>query len=262
MISLGARNWSIQSAKDWAESIEHNQGVAVKEGTVSPSVRSGMIRTKLKAYKKKRSVKTLTISQSPLWQNWNPRQRIAPQNLRDAPVFLAKGPDDYWMFGRYGGFGNSASKGFKAKDAKLEGFDMPLKTTPLPKQFNAPGGLQQGLGGYHAWQSRDMVNWVHHGAVTPRFAKWVTTAEYVDGKTYIYYDFPNDQDPHLFIDEDLTDGKPGKNMGIALNDPSHGSDCAVIRDLNGHFHIIFEEWSPINARNHSWDSPLAGHAVS
>ena len=262
MISLGAKNWSIKSTKDWAESIEHNQGVAVKEGTVSPSEQSGMIRTKLKAYKKKRSAKTLTISQSPLWQNWNPRPRIAPKNLRDAPVFLAKGPDDYWMFGRYGGFGNSASKGFKANDAKLEGFDIPLKTTPLPKQFNAPGGLQQGLGGYHAWQSRDMVNWVHHGAVTPRFAKWVTTAEYVDGKTYIYYDFPNDQDPHLFIDEDLTDGKPGKNMGIALNDPSHGSDCAVIRDLNGHFHIIFEDWSPINARNHSWDSPLAGHAVS
>jgi hypothetical protein len=90
----------------------------------------------------------------------------------------------------------------------------------------------------------------------------VTTAEQVDGKTFIYYDFPNDQDPHLFIDEDLTDGKPGKNMGIALNDPSHGSDCAVIRDINGKFHIIFEDWSPINARTHSWDSPLAGHAVS
>ena len=127
MISLGAKNWSIKSTKDWAECIEHNQGVAVKEGTVSPSEQSGMIRTKLKAFKKKRSAKTLTISQSPLWQNWNPRPRIAPKNLRDAPVFLAKGPDDYWMFGRYGGFGNSASKGFKAKDAKLEGFDIPLK---------------------------------------------------------------------------------------------------------------------------------------
>ena len=100
-----------------------------------------------------------------------------------------------------------------------------------------------------------MIHWVHHGCVTPGFAKWVTTAEQVDGKTFIYYDFPNDQDPHLFIDEDLTDGKPGKNMGLALNDPSDGSDCAVIRDINGKFHIIFEDWSPINARKHSWDSP-------
>ena len=81
--------------------------------------------------------------------------------------------------------------------------------------------------------------------MTPRFAKWVTTAEYVDGKTYIYYDFPNDQDPHLFIDEDLTDGKPGKNMGIALNDPSHGSDCAVIEISM----VIFILSSRIGARS-------------
>ena len=58
----------------------------------------------------------------------------------------------------------------------------------------------------------------------PGFAKWVTTAEQVDGKTFIYYDFPNDQDPHLFIDEDLTDGKPGKNMGSPSTILSDGSD--------------------------------------
>ena len=122
--------------------------------------------------------------------------------------------------------------------------------------------LQPRLGGYHAWQSRDMENWVHHGSVTPGFARWTTTAEQVGGATYIYYDFPNDQDPHLFIDDDLTDGKPGKNMGLAFADPSDGSDCAVIRDLDGKFHIIYEDWSPINAGQHSWDSPLAGHSVS
>jgi hypothetical protein len=107
-----------------------------------------------------------------------------------------------------------------------------------------------------------MLNWVHHGPVTPGFARWTTTAEQVGGKTYIYYDFPNDQDPHLFIDDDLTDGKPGKNMGLAFADPSDGSDCAVIRDLDGKFHIIYEDWSPIHAGKHSWDSPLAGHSIS
>ncbi|MDP6358592.1 MAG: hypothetical protein QF473_25965, partial [Planctomycetota bacterium] len=58
------------------------------------------------------------------------------------------------------------------------------------------------------------------------------------------------------------DGLPGKNMGLAFKDPSHGSDCAFIRDLQDKFHVIYEDWSPINARRHSWDSPLAGHAVS
>lgn len=37
-------------------------------------------------------------------------------------------------------------------------------------------------------------------------------------------------DPHLFIDDDLTDGKPGQDMARVFNDPTDGSDCAVIRD--------------------------------
>jgi len=90
----------------------------------------------------------------------------------------------------------------------------------------------------------------------------VPTAEFVDGKAYFYYDFPNDQDPHLYIDSDLTDGVPGKSMGLAFKDPSDGSDCAIIRDLSGKFHLILEDWSPINASTHAWDSPLAMHAVS
>ena len=36
----------------------------------------------------------------------------------------------------------------------------------------------------------------------------------------------------------------------------------MIRDEKGRFHVIYEDWSPINASKRSWDSPLAGHAVS
>ena len=107
-----------------------------------------------------------------------------------------------------------------------------------------------------------MKNWVHHGPVTEGFSRWVTSAEYIDGKALIYYDFPNDQDPHVYVDEDLFDGEPGENMGIAVKDPSHGSDAGFIRDLDGNMHVIIEDWSPINASKRSWDSPLAGHAVS
>jgi hypothetical protein len=90
----------------------------------------------------------------------------------------------------------------------------------------------------------------------------MTTAEYVDGKFYFYYDYPNDQDPHLYIDSDPTDGLPGDNKGLAFKDPSDGSDCAFIRDADGKFHVIYENWSPIDTNKRSWDSPLAGHAVS
>ena len=264
-VSLFSESWKIQSQTEWKKNLQSSKGIIIQDNVVSPVEKAGHFKTKLKKFKTKKAPQSLTLNQSPVWQNWEEIPGIGPSNLGDAPVFLAKGPQDYWMFGRYRHpkpVKGQKVKNFKEEDAQIEGYDILLKTTPDENQFNAPGGLEQGLGGYHAWQSRDMKIWVHHGPVTPGFARWTTTAEQVGGKTYIYYDFPNDQDPHLIIDEDLTDGKPGKNMGMALHDPSHGSDCAVIRDLDGNFHIIFEDWSPINARTHSWDSPLAGHAVS
>lgn len=271
--SLSADEWVIDSQEEWTGAIAQQDGLVIAEGVAGPSGKTATFQSKVKQFEKKRSLQSVTFEQSPVWQNWNPIENVGPSNLADAPVLLCKAPDDYWIFGRYGGNkrGGKGKKGknaeqkeppFVAQDATLEGFDIPLKTTPFPNQFNAPGGLNPTLGGYHAWQSRDMVNWVHHGPVTEGFSRWVTSAEYIEGKTLIYYDFPNDQDPHVYVDEDLTDGKPGENMGMAVADPSHGSDAGFIRDLDGKVHSIFENWDPINASKRSWDSPLAGRAVS
>ena len=250
--------WIIKNAADWALATGDYTNLDFADGLATPTAKEAIYRSKLKTFDKPRSAKSITIDQSPVWHNWEPIKNLGPSNLGDAPVMLNLGPGNYWMFGRYG----KPKKDFEAKDVTLDGYDISLKTTPFPNQYNAPGGLKPAKGGYHAWQSKDMVNWVHHGAVTENFSSWVTTAEYADGKLYIYYDYPNDQNPHLYIDDNLTDGLPGKNMGMAFNDPSHGSDCTFIRDLDGNFHVIYEDWSPIDASKHSWDSPLAGHAVS
>ncbi|MCA9041355.1 MAG: hypothetical protein KDA65_13465 [Planctomycetaceae bacterium] len=117
----------------------------------------------------------------------------------------------------------------------------------------------RGGGVYGAWHSTDMQNWTHYPDVIGE--DWVTSAEYVDGKFYIYYDEPNDEDPHLIIDDDLTTPEH-EDLGEVFADPSHGSDSGVIRDDDGTFHIFYEDWSPLNARTHSWDSPLAGHTES
>lgn len=271
MLSVGlcvvsqAEDWVIDSNKDWNDALAYQTGIEIKEGLAALKEDRASYLSIVHKFDSKRKIQSLTIKQSDKWLNWRAIDKVQPKNLRDAPVFLVRGDKDYWIFGRMApmpkhGKGSSATA-FEAKPAKLKGFDVPLLTTRYENQYDARGGLNRSLGGYHAWQSRDMIHWVHHGPVTEGFSRWVTTAELVDGKAYIYYDFPNDQDPHLYIDEDLFDGKPGKNMGMALNDPSHGSDCAVIRGLDGRFHIIFEDWSPINARKHSWDSPIAGHAV-
>lgn len=258
-----AEPWTIQSQEDWTKATAKQTELAIADGQASPKGKTATFTSKVQRYDSKRKASALVLEQSAIWQNWNPIANLGPANLADAPVFLSLGPDNYWAFGRYGGGrrGRNAQP-FKTESAKLEGFDIPLQTTRWPNQFNAPGGLKKSKGGYHAWQSRDMVNWVHHGPVTEGFSRWVTSAEHVDGKTYIYYDYPNDQDPHVYVDEDLTDGEPGKNMGLAVDDPSHGSDAGFIRGHDGLFHVIIEDWSPINASKRSWDSPLAGHAVS
>lgn len=255
--------WTIDSQTDWETATAASSDLDFADGLATPTAGSATFRSNLKSFNEKRSAKSITLSQSPEWLNWEPTTNLGPANLGDAPVMLSVGPDNYWMFGRYGKRGGkNKNANFAPEPATLDGFDIPLQTTPFAKQFDATGGLKERMGGYHAWQSKDMVNWVHHGSITESVGKWMTTAEWADGKAYFYYDFPNDQDPHLYIDDDLFDGEPGTNMGMAYEDPSHGSDCAIIRDLDGQFHLILEDWGPINARTHGWDSPLAAHAVS
>lgn len=260
----------IEGEESWKSKISDQQGLVIEGGHVFPSGDEAFLQTSVLSSETKRKASSLCVEQSPIWQNWNPIENLGPVNLSDAPVLLTLGPDDYWIFGRYGrGQARRKAGGkpqplppFTPEPASLEGFEIPLLTTRFPNQFDAPGGLKPKLGGYHAWQSRDMVNWVHHGPITERASAWMTSAEFADGKAYFYYDFPNDQDPHVYVDADLFDGIPGDNKGMAFDDPSHGSDSGIIRDLDGNFHLILEDWSPINAQRHAWDSPLAAHAVS
>ncbi|MDF7823578.1 alpha/beta hydrolase fold domain-containing protein [Pontiellaceae bacterium B12227] len=248
--------WVIDTLAEWEQSVESKTGIEVVDGMISPTEKNATFRSVLKRFDTKREAESLTVKQSDAWKNWNPCPNIGPK-LGDSPVFISVGPQDYWMLGRC-----HMRPKKPLEEVRLPGYDEPLLKTAKPNEFVAPGGLEPHAGGYQAWHSRDMKNWVYYGSVTEKFSAWVTSAEYADGKFYIYYDFPNDQDPHLYIDDDLTDGKPGKNMGMAFNDPTHGSDSGFIRDLDGNFHVIYEDWSPIHANSHSFDSPLAGHAVS
>ena len=253
-------NWVVDTDSEWQQKGTQSTGMHFENGYAKLDGKMGTYHSSLYRLKSKRKAATIELTQSVEWMNWDPAGEIGPPNLNNAPVLLCIGPNNYWMFGTY--LEPKEKDGFVSKEVRLEGYDVPLKTTTEPNLFVAPGGLKSKRFGVHAWQSRDMTNWVHHGAITDRAHRNTTSAEYLDGKLYIYYDFPNDQDPHLYIDSDLTDGEPGEDHGIAFPDPSDGSDCAIIRDLDGNFHIIYEDWSPIDASKHSWDSPLGGHAVS
>ena len=154
---IAAESVTVDAQADWEKAIASSSGVAVENGTVSPKGKTGELKTKLKRFDRKLSALSLTIQQSAVWQNWNPIENLGPANLRDAPVLLTVGRGNYWMFGRYGNNKPKAKRGEHAKrlvsftpqEAKLEGFGMPLQTTRFPNQYNAPGGLKPGKGGYH-----------------------------------------------------------------------------------------------------------------
>ena len=101
-VQLQAADWTIATADDWAKSIESAKGASVANGSVSPTAKTATIATKIRSSDVKRSAKSLVVKQSAIWQNWNPIENLGPSNLADAPVLLTVGPDNYWMFGRYG----------------------------------------------------------------------------------------------------------------------------------------------------------------
>ncbi len=217
--------WVVDGGEEWAVAALSNLNLTLADGYAEPTANTARFTSIIKAFPVKKKARTVTFQQSPVWENWTASSgNLGPSDAGDAPVFVPAGDNDYYFLG----LGNT--------------------------------------GGYHAWHSTDMVTWIHKGPVTaPVTGRWVTSAEYKDGLYYIYSDYKNDHTPHLFIDDDLSDGVPGTYMGAAFPRATgeHGSDCSLIRnDDDGLFHLIYEDWSPIKARTHSWDSPLAGHTSS
>lgn len=215
--------WLIDDQADWTAATGSTSNVVVADGFVEPTANSAEFSSALTTFSGKRKAKAVTFTQSPVWDNWTAIADVQPSGANDAPVFVPVGPDNYYLLARDGGNGY-----------------------------------------YAAWHSDDMTNWDYRGQVTPpTTGRWVTTAEYIDGEFYIYSDYFNDHTPRLFIDDNLDDGIPGVDMGSVLIKEASGSDNSLIRnDEDGLWHMIYEDWSPINARTHSWDSPLAGHTSS
>jgi len=242
--AIGA-TWSIKTQSEWEAAKANATGLKLAEGYAKPNAATATFQSVVKSLPKKTRLKKITFKQSTVWDNWEQIDDVTPEGLGNAHVFLPVGPGDYYVL---------AEKAIKIDYPK--GMTADERRAYKKKNFKRSEADQ----GYHAWHSKDLKKWKYCGKVCN--SKWVTTAEYANGKFYIYYDKPNDEEPHLVIDEDLKDGVVGKEMGMVFNDPSHGSDIAIFRDEDGSFHIIYEDWSPINAQTHSWDSPLAGHTSS
>ena len=216
--------WTIDDADSWTAGAIESSNLEISDGFAKPTATSSTFTSIVKTYSRKRQAFSLTFKQSPVWDNWNTVSNVGPSAAQDAPIFLPVANDDYYFLGK----GSTSA--------------------------------------YYAWHSNDMVNWTGPSRVTQEggdHGRWATSAEYKDGKFYVLYDGPNDEDPALYVDDDLMDGVVGEKVGTVFRDSSHGSDSSFFRnDEDGLFHIIYEDWSPIDARSHAWDSPLAGHTSS
>jgi hypothetical protein len=245
-----AENWSIESRLDWIENTRTTEGVLIEDDQARSQQAESRFTSKVKRFEQKHSLRSITFKQTAAWDNWREVPNVGLDEMRDALIFLPVGEGEYYMLGRHAKY---QRRRVRNPDGSRGDFEGP----PLSPED------KEALGGYHAWHSTDMKTWTHGGPVSTFLdGAWMTTAEYADGKFYLYYDRPNDQDPHLWVDDDLMDGKVGVSYGRVLNDPTEGSDAGVIRDEDGGFNIIYENWDYNNARTHAWDAPVAGLAKS
>jgi hypothetical protein len=214
--------WIIDGAADWTQATGIAANLQISGGFARPTAASSTFSSVARSFPVKRKASSVTFKQSPVWDNWIP----LGYNIRSSI-----------------------------------GTDAPVLIPAGPDNYYILA-VKESI--YQAWHSTDMVNWTLKGpVVSGAMGRWVTSAEYKDGLFYIYSDHFNDHTSQVFIDDDLGDGVPAIHQGAALTRSGSGSDLAVFRDnADGMFHLIYEDWSPIRARDHAWDSPLAGHTSS
>jgi hypothetical protein len=214
--------WIVEEAADWTQATGTATNLQISGGFVRPTAASSTFSSVVKNYPGRRKATSVTFKQSPVWDNWLPL-------------------------------------GYDIRTSI--GTDAPVLVPAGPKNYYILA-MKDNI--YQAWHSTDMVNWTLKGpVVSGTMGRWVTSAEFKDGFFYIYSDHFNDHTSQVFRDNDLGDGVPAVHLGAALTRNGSGSDLAVFRDnADGLFHLIYEDWSPIKARDYSWDSPLAGHTSS
>ena len=214
--------WIVDEAADWNQARSASSNLQLAGGLATPTSGSSTFTSVVRGSPHRRKATRVTFRQSPVWDNWIP----LGYNIRSSI-----------------------------------GSDAPVFVPIGPGNYYI---LAMKDNVYQAWHSTNMVNWTLRGPVVSGVqGRWVTSAESRNGQFYIYSDHFNDHTSNLFIDSDLGDGVPGTFMGPVLSRSGSGSDLSAFRDnADGLIHLIYEDWSPIKARDHAWDSPLAGHTSS
>ena len=62
--------WTIDSHEEWTENLLDQEGVEIVDGMVSSTGDKGTLRSIIKSFPDKQSVRTIVVRQSPVWENW------------------------------------------------------------------------------------------------------------------------------------------------------------------------------------------------
>jgi len=140
--------WRVDSSEEWNEAGQQLEGVVVNDGLLEPTGKQGVYRSSLRRFPSKQAAQALTLTPSVRWENWEPTpQKVGPPTLGDAPIFLVKGPQDYWLFGRNKPPRKPKGSGFKPTAATLEGFEVPLRTHPVRISLMPPADFRKASAG-------------------------------------------------------------------------------------------------------------------
>ncbi len=103
--TIGARaaTWQIDTPAEWQQNQREAQGLSIEDGYAKADANTATYQSVVHKLRQPTRPIRITIEQSPEWKNWIPIDKVGPSNLRDAPVLLSLGPDNYWIFGRHGG---------------------------------------------------------------------------------------------------------------------------------------------------------------
>ncbi|MEP4078012.1 Ig-like domain-containing protein [Haloferula sp.] len=216
-------DWVIDSASEWTANLDSSSDLTLADGFAEPSASAtGIYSSVIHTFSKPQFADKLTFTQTPVWSA------------------------DKWTEA-----GNISPSG--AGDAPIF----------LPIGNDDYYFFAANSGSYHAWHSTDMSTWTKQDQFTNDGVGRGTSAEYKDGTFYLLVDTPNDHTPSMYTDTDLNNGQPGIDHGIVIPYGHSGGDSALFLDnADDLFHIISEDHSPILAKDHSWDSPLAQHVTS
>lgn len=86
-----AEDWVVESDSDWKDAARTQAGLEFSDDLVKLKAEQAFYNSKLKRYESKRKLQSLTLEQTDKWLNWKVVEKVQPKDLRDAPVFFARG---------------------------------------------------------------------------------------------------------------------------------------------------------------------------